>query len=153
VQYSNTGTVAMPAPLLSVTGIQNNRQAAIMTLDRSRAGIGFWTADLPEGFDNTILILASGQTPGVLQPGEAVQVPIYYDGWQQPWDLSYPPVHFTLSSIDAGNSTPIDWASLKDALRPASTRADAWDAIYANFVSEVGGTGGSLVSSLDAAAS
>ncbi len=143
----------MPAPLLSVTGAQDGRQGAIMTLDQSLSGIGFWTSQLPQGYSNTILLLAAGSTPGLLEPGESEDVPIYYDGWQQPFDLSYPPVQFSVSTITAGSTTPIDWSSLESELQPASASAAGWNAVFGNFVNQVGDTGGSFVTALDAASS
>ncbi len=35
---------------------------------------------------------------------------------------------------------PIDWNSQKDVLRPSNISADAWDAIYANFIQALGPT-------------
>ena len=151
LQYSNTGDLAMPAPLLVVTGVRDGRQGAILTLDQSRADVGFWTADLPVGYSNTILVLASGKTPGLLQPGESEQVPIYYDGWQQPWDTN--PFQFSVATIKADDTTAINWSSLQAELQPPSFTTAGWSAVYGNFVSEVGNTGGSLVTALDAAAS
>jgi hypothetical protein len=58
----------MPAPLLMVTATQNNRRAAIMTLDQTRISSGFWTSVMPEGFSDHVQFLASGETPGLLQP-------------------------------------------------------------------------------------
>src|SRR5262249_10461021 len=46
----------------------------------------------------------------------------------------------------------IDWASQKDSLRPTWTPADAWDAIFANFLARVGTTVGQYQAALDEAA-
>ena len=54
VEYANTGSVAMRAPLLSLTPQQNGREAALLTLDASRLAQGFWTTAIPEGFANGI---------------------------------------------------------------------------------------------------
>jgi RHS repeat-associated protein len=48
---------------------------------------------------------------------------------------------FSLLVPPDGN-TPIDWASQKDVLRPPTIAADAWDAIFANFLARVGTTVG-----------
>jgi len=37
----------------------------------------------------------------VLQPGESFNVPVYYAGWQQPWNFSYPPVSWNLGVVQA----------------------------------------------------
>ena len=39
-------------------------------------------------------------------------------------------------------STPIDWSSQEDTLRPSTIPADAWSAIFANFLARVGDTEG-----------
>src|SRR5208337_2231353 len=70
VQYSNTGDIAMPAPLLVLTAYQNGQQGALMTLDPSLQVSGFWTNATPQGYSQSVEILASGATPGLLQPGE-----------------------------------------------------------------------------------
>ena len=147
-EYTNTGNVAMPAPLLVLRSNQNNREAAIMTLDHSRLISGFWTSALPEGFSNTLQFLGSGDTPGLLQPGESIKVPMYWAGWQKPWDFSYPPISFSLDYVTIYNSDPIDWYSLKNKMRPDSINQDAWNIIWANFVYQVGSTWGDYVEML-----
>ena len=69
VDYTNTGDVAMPAPLLVLTGTLN----PFLTLDPTRVVAGLWTSALPDGFSHSVEILGSGATPGVLQPGETMQ--------------------------------------------------------------------------------
>ncbi|MCY2954337.1 MAG: DUF6531 domain-containing protein [Planctomycetota bacterium] len=149
VEYANTGTLAMPAPLLSLQPTQNGRAAALLTLDSSRISQGFWTTAIPAGFSNTVDILVSGQTPGLLLPGESFRVPIYWAGWQQPWDMSYPVINFNLATVQADSTEPIDWSKLKDSMRPASFSTQAWDAIFDNFTAQVGSTWGDYVSMLD----
>lgn len=63
VEYGNSGDVAMRAPLLIVHGSDH----ALLTLDPSLSARGFWTAARPRGFSDTVQILASGETPGILQ--------------------------------------------------------------------------------------
>ena len=162
VEYSNTGDVAMQAPLLEFSAEQNGNQAAIMrindivysyqgsdgqvTLSQSNASS---TSALPQGFSNTVEFLASGTTPGILQPGETVQVSLDYAGWQKPWDTSYPPITFTLATYTADDSDSIDWSSLQSSLRPVSVSAQAWNILYPNLTAQIGSTWGSYVSSLD----
>ena len=92
---------AMPAPLLEVGATQNGRAGAWLTLTEHgwRKASGHRP---PEGFANSVQFLASGATPGLLQPGESGRVPVYYAGWQKPWDFRYPPIYFNL-----GSSKPI----------------------------------------------
>ncbi len=148
VEYANTGAAAMPAPLLRVTAAQNGRMAAILTLDQSRLSSGFWTSAMPEGFANSVQFIASGTTPGILGPGESRRVPVYYAGWQKPWDFSYPPFQWQVGVLDANNATPIDWAGLEAVMRPDYVRQDAWAVIWSNFTALAGPTWGHYVAML-----
>jgi len=148
VEYKNTGNAPMPAPLLLVTAFQNGLQAAILTLDQNRIGSGFWTSAMPEGFANSVQFIASGNTPGILQAGESRRMPIYYAGWQKPWDFSYPPFEWQVSVLDADDSTLVDWAALKDRTRPPYVREDAWDVVWNNFTAISGKTWGDYVAML-----
>ncbi|HRZ36278.1 MAG TPA: RHS repeat-associated core domain-containing protein [Candidatus Paceibacterota bacterium] len=148
VEYANTGEVPIPAPLLHVTATQRGRTAAILTLDQSRLSSGFWTSAMPEGFANSVQFIASGDTPGILQPGESRRMPVYYAGWQKPWDFSYPPFEWQVGVLDANNATPIDWAALKNVMRPDYVREDAWAAVWSNFTALTGPTWGHYVAML-----
>ncbi|MFH0728892.1 MAG: RHS repeat-associated core domain-containing protein [Pseudomonadota bacterium] len=148
VEYSNTGNAPMAAPLLLVTATQNDTAGAIMTLDATRLSSGFWTSAMPEGFSNSVQFIASGETPGILQPGESGRVPVYYAGWQQPWDFSYPPFQWNVGVLDADNTTPVSWSEIKDGMRPSYVRSDAWDVVWNNFIALAGDTWGEYVSLL-----
>ena len=150
VEYANEGDAAMPAPLLEVSGQQNDRRGAILSLDGTRLVQGFWTSAMPVGFSNSVQFLAHGKTPGLLQPGESGRVPVYYAGWQQPWDLSYPTINFDLSVLAADNTGVIDWASLKDFMRPSSLSDEAWTPVFANLKTQTGTTWGDYVRMVNA---
>ena len=141
VEYANTGTVAMPAPLLTLYGSDK----ALLTLDQSRITAGFWTSAQPEGFSDTIQILASGATPGVLQPGENISIPVYFAGLLQPWDFGDSQVDFDLRFLTADDTTPIDWATFKDSMRPDGVAPEVWEPVFANFTANSGGTLGQYV--------
>src|SRR5262245_657183 len=81
VEFSNTGDTSMPAPVLVVSATQNGIAGALLTLDQTKLTQGLWTSSTPDGFAQSVQILASGATPGVLAPGEKVRVPVYYAGW------------------------------------------------------------------------
>ncbi|NQU26017.1 MAG: RHS repeat protein, partial [Candidatus Nealsonbacteria bacterium] len=147
VEYANTGTIAMPAPLLVVSADQNGREGAFLTLNETNRHGGFWTSAHPEGFSPSIQLLACGDTPGLLQPGESVSVPIYYAGWQQPWQFGQP-FNFSLGVLTADDTSPADWSGMKDAMKPEDISAEAWDQIFASFTAEVGTTWGDYVSML-----
>src|SRR5439155_12053828 len=104
-------------------------------------------AHLPEGFSDTVQVLASGATPGLLQPGESSRVPVYFAGLQHPQGASV--VHFALTVSTQDQTDPVDWSALRDSLRPAYVAPEAWAPIYANFVGQVGSTWGSYVAMLD----
>jgi RHS repeat-associated protein len=156
LNYKNEGDAAMPAPLLTFTptqthkvnGVEVTEHHAFLTLDRSRIVSGFATSALPEGFAHTIQLLASGNTPGVLQPGESMRVPIYWAGWQQPWDLSYPGFHFDIHAAGVDETAAVDWDALKANI-PSSFDPAARDAIWANLKAQMGSTLGDYVATLD----
>ena len=81
VEYSNTGTAAMPAPVILLESSVAD-DLPLFTLDKSLVVSGFWTSAIPQGYSNTVEILASGKVPGLLEPGESVTVPVYYAGMQ-----------------------------------------------------------------------
>ena len=85
VEYSNTGKTAIPAPLLVLQSAQPEN-LPLFTLNPALVVSGFWTSSIPEGYANSIEILATGkEVPGYLEPGESITVPVYYAGMQQPY--------------------------------------------------------------------
>jgi RHS repeat-associated protein len=148
VEYANTGDVAMPAPLLEVSALQNEQPGALLTLDRTRLTSGFWTSAIPEGFANSVQFLAHGASPGILLPGESGRVPVYYAGWQRPWDRRYRPINFNLGVLGADNADVIDWPALKEYMRPPSISAEAWAPVFANLQAQTGTTWGDYVGML-----
>ncbi|MGC9348407.1 MAG: RHS repeat-associated core domain-containing protein, partial [Anaerolineae bacterium] len=153
VEYANTGDDAMLAPLLLVTATQNEQQGAILTLDQSLVSSGLWSSAMPEGFANSVQFLASGETPGILQSGESHRRPVYYAGWQRPWDFDYPPLEWSVGVLEADDTTPVDWAAQKDEMRPNYVREDAWDFVWDNFTALAGNTWGEYVAMLSGNAS
>ena len=146
VSYANTGSVAMPAPLLVLqSGDPDGSDLPFLTLDASRLSEGFWTDAIPDGFHHAIQILASGNTPGLLQPGESFQIPVHFAGLRQPWDMADNAVEFELRIFTQDESTAIDWNSLKAGLRPPGVDLQAWDLVFSNLVSAVGSTWGDYV--------
>ncbi len=146
ITYANAGTVAMPAPLL-VLGSTDPAERPLLTLDPTKITQGLYTATLPEGYSNTIQILASGQIPGVLLPGESIKVPVYYAGLQQPWSGTHVPLN--LGVIETTDTGSVDWSSLKSSLQPPNVPTGAWNQIYANLTSQLGTTWGQFVTALD----
>jgi hypothetical protein len=161
VYYANTGTAPMPAPLLLFTGTQSGLPGPILTLQSNQnASIAAVEAALlsnftrgvtnsPPGFTTTAQILASGSVPGLLQPGESNQVPIYYAGWLEPWNFNRPPLIFTLGAITAADPTPINWTTFGQQVRPAGLSDAAWGVEFTNLQNEIGPTWGGYVAALD----
>jgi RHS repeat-associated protein len=149
VEYSNIGDAPMPAPMLTVSAEQNGSQGAILTLDSSKVGRYFFAYSLPAGFEHSVQFIASGATPGLLRPGESKTVPVYYAGWQIPWDFGYHLIYFNLGILTATNTGIIDWPSLEAGMTPTTAPTDAWNAIFANFTNRVGNTAGGYVQALD----
>jgi len=92
IEYKNTGDLAMPAPLLELTGDHGARLTTDATI-QPRAGSGEIA-----GTSDIIQILGSGKsaTPWLLQPGESVRVPVYYLGLSE--SAHYPQVTFSLDA-------------------------------------------------------
>ena len=76
-------------------------------------------------------------------------VPVYYAGWQQPWDGGYDLIYFNLGILTATNTDIIDWQSLEAGMIPTTTPTDAWNAIFTNFTNRIGNTAGGYVQALD----
>lgn len=144
VEYANHGDAAMPAPVL----VLNVGARGILTLDPTLAG-GFWTSEMPDGYAHSVQILASGATPGVLQPGEVVRVPVYWGGRLTPWVNMRAQIDFTLTVSTQDQTDPIDWASLGASLRPSHVTPAAWNVIADNLAAQVGPTWGDYVRMLN----
>ena len=71
-----------------------------------------------EGFSDTVQILASGATPGLLQPGESFRVPVYWGGLRRQTRCEPNPIDFELTVSTQDQTDPMDWNALRDTLRP-----------------------------------
>jgi RHS repeat-associated protein len=142
VEYANTGDLAMPAPLLVLQSADaDDSDKPILTLDQSRLVENFWAGGLPPGTGHSVLILGSGNQPGVLNPGERIRVPVYYLGLLQPWTLSDTQVELEVRFWTEDDNTPIDWAGRQEALRPPLLGTEQWAAVYGNLTGGIGTTG------------
>ncbi len=138
----------MPAPLLELEA-EIPAERPLFTLDSSKIFQGLWSSTLPDGYSNSIQILASGRIPGVLLPGESLSIPVYYAGMQMPWDVTDPTVPLELGVLDSTDTDPVAWSSLKASLQPPSVSNAAWNQIYANLTAPLGNTWGQFVTALD----
>ncbi len=150
VEYENTGTAELAAPLLTVqSGDPDHSDRLLLTLDASIVSQGFWTSSKPKGFDNYVTFLAHGATAGKLKPGESFRVPVYYAGMQMPWDFSDTAIEFELRALTEDDTDPIDWAGKKSDLQPDWVSAQAWEGIFDNLQQQVGATWGDYVHRLN----
>ncbi len=142
VEYANEGTASMPAPLLVLKSSDpDGSDRPILAMDQSRIIQNYWSATLPPGAANEAFILASGAQPGVLNPGERIQVPVYYLGLQQPWDFADSKIEMEIRYWLADDTSAIDWAARKESLRPPTLDAATWDVVYANLTADLTDTG------------
>lgn len=148
VEYGNKGTAPMQAPMLLVTALQNNRPGALMTLDPSRLSAGFWTSAIPKGFSTSVRLIAGGEQPGVLMPGEERRILVYYAGWLKPWNFRYPPFEFKVVALTANDIRPVPWNLLEPTMKPPYIDEEPWSAIWENFRTAVGPSVGDLVNML-----
>jgi YD repeat-containing protein len=179
LDVANYGSFAIPAPLIVASMYQvhvdkpgyfdfggdyippvtHNVFGAFLSLDAAEENHAFWTSAVPAGFNHSVEVLASGSTPGYLQPGEHLRIPIYYAGWQEPWDFSYPSFNLVFEVATATptrvgaediSSDDTDWASQEAALQPPNIDAAAWNVLYANLTAQLGTTWGQFTARLDA---
>ena len=149
IEFANTGLVAMPAPLLVLTGTERPILNLMMSVGSSASlQQGFWTATMPQGWSSTVQFLASGKTAGILNPGESNRITIAYAGLQQPWSWA-PSVRFDLGVLTTTNTSPVDWASIKPNMRPTSLTDQQWSALWQNFTNQAGATWGDYVRMLN----
>ena len=102
VEYSNTGDVAMAAPLLQVTASSRGLLTADEDLANSLRGR---RRPVPNGLGNSVQLLASGSgaTAGILQPGDSGRIPVYYLGLEE--DERQRQVNFSLGSLTEADTT------------------------------------------------
>lgn len=143
VQYTNTGTVQMPAPLLQLHGSHGAR----LTLDAAEAIPTAGFMPLP-GSSDTIQALGtgSGPLPLVLQPGDSERFPVYYLGTTQ--NLHYASVTFSLGTLTADDPRPIDWQSQEPLIRPITMSDATWSSLFPEIQERVGTSWGDYVRAL-----
>jgi RHS repeat-associated protein len=95
------------------------------------------------------LLGGSDTLPGVVPPATADQ-PKQQVGFSYTLKPAEPHAvsNFQLGLVNP-STTPVDWASMKSALRPSYISADAWDAIWANFAPATGHTLANFFTLLD----
>jgi hypothetical protein len=159
VNYANTGTAPMSAPLLTLRPVQNGAAGSMLTMNESLVSEipGIESAFLanyantkePPGFSASAQILGSGTEPGVLAPGESVSVPVYYAGWLHPWDFSYPPIKFALSVQTTDSTNAIDWTVFGQQIRPPGIDDATWASELDALEDLIGPSWGGYVAALN----
>ena len=134
VSYSNTGSTDVSAALMDVRS--QNAQFRLSDDQPWQTGNIQLLAYNPKG------------AAGILAPGQSGSIAVQFRPISQG---SHVVSDFTLSVAKDLNKT-INWNALKTSLQPSTLTASAWDAVFANYVSLVGGTVGSYQTALASAA-
>lgn len=119
LEYFNNGETDIPAPVLSLSG----------------GNAVFRLPDQPNYIGDRIEVFAYNPTglAGVLPPGARGVIPIRF----LPQTFGGHVVsNFTVTAVNSGLT--VNWSAAKDALRPPTIPADAWNVVFANFVAAVG---------------
>ena len=148
VVYSNTGNVAIPAPLLELTATQGTNQGAFLSLNPADAGLAYNSDTTPTGFNQAVQFLASGANPGVLEPGEIETIPVYYGGWLASQWNSSSPVAFSLSEAGTDSTETFDWSQIPSSLPQYDSSAPNAAAAVAYLANEIP-TWGDYVATFD----
>ncbi|MFN0018520.1 MAG: RHS repeat-associated core domain-containing protein [Pirellulaceae bacterium] len=124
VEYRNAGETDIVAPLLFL--FADNAQLRL--------------AENPEYRGSNLEILGINQNgpAGVLPPGYVGRLPIKF--------LPTNDTNFNLQIMESDEA--INWSFIKPALKPPAMPQDAWDAVFANYVAQLGSSGASLHAAL-----
>jgi RHS repeat-associated protein len=125
LQYANTGTQDLPAPLFFIT-CQTNVPMRL-------------TSDEPflrQPLQILGIDMAGVGTAGVLPPGASYQIPFQFISEGGGHEL----LDFRIAVMMANSSTPIDWASQETDYLLSDIDPQAWQVIWGDFTSSVGTT-------------
>lgn len=129
ISYENDTGHDIPAPLLNVTA--NN---ALLRLP-----------DQPSFISNKAEFLGinTNGPAGVLPPGARGQITIFFqvnitDSTSGVFFNLYPSLDYYNIGDVGTTQFNMDWASVKDELRPSTFPVAAWDAVWSNFLASVG---------------
>lgn len=146
IEYTNSGRIPLPAPLLKLTGSNGARLTDDETLAVPKRGFG----TIPN-VSSTVQVMGLGKSdmPWLLMPGETNRIPVYYLGLSEAG--SYPAVTFTLQSLTERNETAVEWNILEPGLRPAGVDDNAWKLQWSALKNWFGNSWGSYVGRLSEA--
>ena len=142
VEYRNTGTRAIPTPLLKVTAYTNCTitthslnwkgvpgaappRFSSVSVTGGGGGGGPSAESIPTYIFNvgiplhTVQAMAVGSstTPGWLQPGERGRIPVHFQGLQQ--DHFESSIQFSVGSVTADDTTIVEWPPASPGVPPA----------------------------------
>ena len=130
VDYSNTGTDDLPAPLLQI--IPNS-------------GLEISLTDSNFSVDPIEVLAYNPNGPaGVLSPGASGQIKVYLSAAT----LSVAQTT-AIAVAEADPTATIDWSDMESQIKPSSVSTATWDEVFGNFTALVGSTEGSLQTVLD----
>ena len=130
IQYSNTGTTAVPAPLVVV----------------SSDNASLWLPSDPAVSGASLQVLATSPSgpAGTLAAGASGTIVVDYTATTSTAST----INFSLAQLTPGQT--INWAALQSSMQPATMSAAAWNAVFTNFTANVGSTTDSYQAALDA---
>ncbi len=131
IEYANTGTTAVPAPVLVVAA-----DKAVL-----------WLPTDPGASGASLQVLAPGTSgpAGSLAPGAAGTIVVDFTSTTK---VANDSIHFTLSQLAPAQT--LDWAANEAGMRPSYIPAAAWNVVFANFTADLGSTTDSYQVALDA---
>ena len=143
ITVSNTGTSPIDAPLVFFTPTQSHAngsetRGAILSLKYDKNA--FWVSTMPAGYSDALSFFVNGEGSVTIQPGESVNVPIYYTGWRSnDWDFGNSHINWNVSMLYAGDTTPLKWS---DVFRNSGLASNTEEALAQAFSAEFGDTWG-----------
>ncbi len=123
IEYENDGGTDLSAPLFVVS---NNANAS-MRLSKDEP--------FREGSVQILGINNDGPA-GTLPPGAANRIPVYF---KVPTGLGSSAIEFSVERMTA-DSTPIDWSSFENDIRPDDMEDDVWNVVFSNLKTQLGST-------------
>ena len=130
VEYSNTGSTAVPAPVVLLSADNAN----------------LWLPSDPAVSDSSCSCWPPVRRAPPARWRRAPAATIVVDFTATSSTASA--VNFSLGQLATGQT--INWASLKAGMQPSTIPANAWNAVFANFTANVGSTTDSYQAALDA---
>ena len=152
VEYSNTGTAAMPAPVLLLESSVAD-DLPLFTLNKALVVSGFWTSALPQGYSTRSRSWPAARSRACSSRANRSPCRSITPACMQPWNLSESQFKFDIRIFNTTDTDPVELGSLQSALQPAGISNLAWSVVYGNLTAQLGNTWGGYVQLLDNEAS